>query len=147
MKVRINGFDIECTPEEFLELTREIGKTGQSGQSIDEIQQLPDDFKPSPYKPNPNFPNDDTWIRHPDVVALYGCRVYSHPLESTTIEYTGETALDANFWEEFNKQKEVDIKEVDMDAKKKAYYEKRKALREKPKDFPPYLDSPKPSKE
>ena len=142
MKVRINGFDIECTPDEFLELTREMAKEGQAGQSIGEIQKLPDDFKPNPYQPNPNFPNDDTWIRHPDVVALYGCRVYPHPFESTTTTYTGETALDANFWEEFNKQKEVD-----MDAKKKAYYEKRKALREKPKDFPPYLDSPKPSKE
>lgn len=141
MKVKINGFDIECTPEEFLELTREMGKAGQAGQSFDEIQKLPDDFKPSPYKPNPNFPNDDTWIRHPDVVALYGCQVYPHPLESTTIAYTGETALDANFWEEFNKQKEADI-----DAKK-AHYEKQKALREKPKDFPPYLDSPKPNKE
>jgi hypothetical protein len=33
-----------------------------------------------------------------------------------------------------------------VDAKK-AHYEKQKALREKSKDFPPYLDSPKPSKE
>ena len=140
MKVKINGFDIECTPEEFLELTRKLG--GQAGQSFDEIQKLPDDFKPNPYKPNPNFPNDDTWIRYPDVVALYGCQVYPQkPFEPTTITYTGETALDASFWEEFNKQKEND-----MDAKK-AHYEKQKALREKPKDFPPYLDSPKPSKE
>ena len=142
MKVRINGFDIECTPDEFLELTREMAKEGQAGQSIGEIQKLPDDFKPNPYKPNPNFPNDDTWIKYPDVVALYGCQVYPQPLEPTTITYTGETALDANFWEEFNKQKENDI-----EAKRKAYYEKRKALREKPKDFPPYLDNPKPSKE
>ena len=143
MKVRINGFDIECTPEEFLELTREMAKEGQAGQSIDEIQQLPDDFKPNPYKPNPHFPNDDTWIRHPDVVALYGCQVYpQNPFEPTTITYTGETALDANFWEEFNKQKEADTQE-----RRKAHYEKQKALREKPKDFPPYLDSPKPSKE
>ena len=142
MKVRINGFDIECTPDEFLELTREMAKEGQAGQSIGEIQKLPDDFKPNPYQPNPNFPNDDTWIKYPDVVALYGCQVYPQQLEPTTITYTGETALDANFWEEFNKQKENDI-----EAKRKAYYEKRKALREKPKDFPPYLDSPKPSKE
>ena len=142
MKVRINGFDIECTPEEFLELTRGMAKDGQAGQSVDEIQKLPDDFKPNPYQPNPNFPNDDTWIRHPDVVALYGCQVYPQQLEPTTITYTGQTALDTNFWEEFNKQKENDI-----EAKRKAYYEKRKALREKPKDFPPYLDSPKPSKE
>lgn len=142
MKVRINGFDIECTPDEFLELTREMAKEGQAGQSIGEIQKLPDDFKPQPYKPNPNFPNDDTWIKYPDVVALYGCQVYPQQLEPTTITYTGETALDANFWEEFNKQKENDI-----EAKRKAYYEKRKALREKPKDFPPYLDNPKPSKE
>ena len=118
-----------------------MAKDGQAGQSIGEIQKLPDDFKPNPY--NPNFPNDDTWIRHPDVVALYGCQVYpQNPFEPTTITYTGETALDASFWEEFNKQKEVDI-----EAKRKAEYEKRKALREKPKDFPPYLDNPKPSKE
>lgn len=143
MKVRINGFDIECTPDEFLELTREMAKEGQAGQSIGEIQKLPDDFKPNPYKPNPNFPNDDTWIKYPGVVALYGCQVYpQNPFEPTTITYTGETALDANFWEEFNKQKENDI-----EAKRKAYYEKRKAIGEKPKDFPPYLDSPKPSKE
>lgn len=143
MKVKINGFDIECTPEEFLELTREMGKAGQAGQSFDEIQKLPDDFKPNPYKPNPNFPNDDTWIRHPDVVALYGCQVYpQNPFEPTTITYTGETALDASFWEEFNKQKEADTQE-----RRKAHYEKQKALIEKPKDFPPYLDSPKPNKE
>lgn len=143
MKVRINGFDIECTPEEFLELTREMAKDGQAGQSIGEIQKLPDDYKPSPYKPNPNFPNDDTWIKHPDVVALYGCQVYTqNPFEPTTITYTGETALDASFWEEFNKQKEADTQE-----RRKAHYEKQKALREKPKDFPPYLDCPKPSKE
>lgn len=142
MKVRINGFDIECTPDEFLELTREMAKDGQAGKSIGEIQKLPDDFKPNPYKPNPNFPNDDTWIKYPDVVALYGCQVYPQQLEPTTITYTGETALDANFWEEFNKQKENDI-----EAKRKAYYEKRKAIGEKPKDFPPYLDNPKPSKE
>ena len=138
MKVRINGFDIECTPEEFLELTREMAKDGQAGQSVDEIQKLPDDYKPNPY-----IINDDTWIKHPDVVALYGCQVYpQNPYEPTTITYTGKTALDENFWKEFNEQKEKDV-----EAKRKAYYEKKKALSEKPKDFPPYLDSPKPSKE
>ena len=53
MKVRINGFDIECTPEEFLRLTREM----EAGQLVDEFQTLPDDVKIGPYKPNPNFPN------------------------------------------------------------------------------------------
>ena len=38
-------------------------------------------------------------------------------------------------------------KEADTQERRKAHYEKQKALREKPKDFPPYLDSPKPSKE
>lgn len=143
MKVRINGFDVECTTEEFLELTREMAKAGQASQSIDEIQQLPDDFKPSPYKPNPNFPNDDTWFKHPGLIEWYGCQDYpQNPNDFVTITYTGDTALfDANFWEEFNKQKENVING------KKAYYEKQKALRKKPKDFPPYLDSPKPSKE
>ena len=126
MKVRINGFDIECTPKEFLELTREMGKAGQAGQLVDEIQKLPDDFKSSPYKPNPNFPNDDTWIRHPDVVALYGCQV-SYPNDINPY-YTGKTALDENFWKEFNEQKEQETEA------KKAYYEKKKALRAKPKE-------------
>lgn len=99
MKVRINGFDIECTPDEFLELTREMGKIGQAGQSIDEIQQLPDDFKPSPYKPNPNFPNDDTWLKHPGLIEWYGYQDHSqNPNDFVTITYTGDRALfDANF--------------------------------------------------
>ena len=41
MKVRINGFDIECTPEEFLRLTLEM----EVGQLVDEFQTLPDDVK------------------------------------------------------------------------------------------------------
>lgn len=122
MKVRINGFDIECTPEEFLRLTRETDKAGQAGQSVDEIQTLPDDVKIGPYKPNPNFPNYDTWKIHPD---------------DFNPSCAGKTAVDENFWKEFNEQKE-------MDAGKAHYCEKLKALKEKSKDFPPYIDCPKP---
>lgn len=122
MKVKINGFDIACTPEEFLRLTREMGKTGQADQSVDEFQQLPDDFKIGPYKPNPNFPNYDTWKIHPDDIISF---------------YAGKTAVDENFWKEFNEQKE-------KDAGKAHYCEKLKTLKEKPKDFPPYIDCPKP---
>ena len=39
MKVTINGYQIECTPEEFLELTRELKKEG-----IAETQILPNDY-------------------------------------------------------------------------------------------------------
>ena len=124
MKVRINGFDVECTPEEFLRLTREMGKAGQAGQSVDEFQTLPDDFKIGPYKPNPYFPNDDTWKLHPSDI---------------TLRYAGKTVVDENFWKEFNEQKE-------KDAKKAHYYEKLKVLKEKHKDFPPYIDCPKPGK-
>lgn len=122
MKVRINGFDIECTPEEFLRLTREMDKAGQAGQSVDEIQTLPDDFKIGPYKPNPYFLNDDTWKRH---------------LNDFNPSCAGKTAVDENFWKEFNEQKE-------KDAGKAHYCEKLKTLKEKPKDFPPYIDCPKP---
>lgn len=124
MKVRINGFDIECTPTEFLWLTREMGKAGQAGQSVDEFQTLPDDIKIGPYEPNPYFPNDDTWKRHPD---------------DFNPSCAGKTAVDENFRKEFSEQKE-------KDAKKAHYYEKLKALKEKPKDFPPYIDCPKPGK-
>ncbi len=124
MKVRINGFDIECTPEEFLRLTHEMGKAGQAGQSVDEFQTLPDDFKIGPYKPNPYFLNDDTWKRHPD---------------DFNPSCAGKTSVDENFWKEFNEQKE-------KDTGKAHYYEKLKALKEKPKDFPPYIDCPKPGK-
>lgn len=62
MKVRINGFDIECTPEEFLRLTREM----EVGQLVDEFQTLPDDVKIGPYKPNPNFPNYDSFKETPN---------------------------------------------------------------------------------
>lgn len=130
MKVRINGFDIECTPEEFLRLTREMGKAGQAGQSIDEFQQLPDDFKFNPYKPNPYFLNDDTWKRHPD---------------DFNPSYTGKTAIDENFWKEFNEQKEKQFNEQkEKDSRKTHYCEKLKALKEKSNDFPPYIDCPKP---
>lgn len=122
MKVRINGFDIECTPTEFLWLTREMDKAGQAGQSVEEFQTLPDNFKIGPYKPNPNFPNDDTWKIHPDDIISF---------------YAGKTAVDENFWKEFNEQKE-------KDAGKAHYCEKLKTLKEKPKDFPPYIDCPKP---
>ena len=124
MKVRINGFDIECTPEEFLRLTCEMGKAVQAGQSVDEFQTLPDDIKIGPYEPNPNFPNYDAWKIHPDDIIPF---------------YAGKTAVDENFWKEFNEQKE-------QDARKAHYYEKPKALKEKPKDFPPYIDCPKPGK-
>ena len=124
MKVRINGFDIECAPEEFLRLIREMGKAGQAGQSVDEFQTLPDDIKIGPYEPNPNFPNYDTWKIHPDDIIPF---------------YAGKTAVDENFWKEFNEQKE-------KDSRKAHYYEKPKALKEKPKDFPPYIDCPKPGK-
>ena len=122
MKVRINGFDIECTPEEFLRLTRETDKAGQAGQSVDEFQTLPDDVKIGPYEPNPNFPNYDTWKIHPDDIIPF---------------YAGKTAVDENFWKEFNEQKE-------KDTGKAHYCEKLKALKEKSKDFPPYIDCPKP---
>ena len=124
MKVRINGFDIEYTPEELLRLTREMGKAGQAGQSVDEFQTLPDDIKIGPYEPNPNFPNYDAWKIHPDDIIPF---------------YAGKTAVDENFWKEFNEQKE-------QDARKAHYYEKPKALKEKSKDFPPYIDCPKPGK-
>lgn len=124
MKVRINGFDIECAPEEFLRLTREMDKAGQAGQSVDEFQTLPDDIKIGPYESNPNFPNYDTWKIHPDDIIPF---------------YAGKTAVDENFWKEFNEQKE-------KDSRKAHYYEKPKALKEKPKDFPPYIDCPKPGK-
>ena len=124
MKVRINGFDIECTPEEFLRLTREMDKAGQAGQSVDEFQTLPDDIKIGSYEPNPNFPNYDAWKIHPDDIIPF---------------YAGKTAVDENFWKEFNEQKE-------QDARKTHYCEKPKALKEKPKDFPPYIDCPKPGK-
>ena len=124
MKVRINGFDIECTPEEFLRLTREMGKAGQAGQSVDEFQTLPDDIKIGPYEPNPNFPNYDTWKIQPDDIIPF---------------YAGKTVVDENFWKEFNEQKE-------KDSRKTHYCEKPKALKETPKDFPPYIDCPKPGK-
>ena len=100
MKVRINGFDIECTPEEFLRLTREM----EAGQSVDEFQTLPDDVKIGQYKPNPNFPNYDTWKRHPDDIISF---------------YAGKTSVDENFWKEFNEQKE-------KDSRKAHYCEKTK---------------------
>ena len=124
MKVKINGFDIECTPAEFLELTRETGKAGQAAQPFDEFQTLPDDIKIGPYEPNPNFPNYDAWKIHPDDIISF---------------YAGKTVVDENFWKEFNEQKEKDAKKAD-------YYEKLKALKEKPKDFPPYIDCPKSGK-
>lgn len=132
MKVKINGFDIECTPEEFLRLTREMDKAGQAGQSVDEFQQLPDDFKFNPYKPNPYFLNDDTWKRHPD---------------DFNPSCAGKTAVDENFWKEFNEQKEKQFNEQkEKDAGKAHYCEKPKTLKETPKDFPPYIDCPKPGK-
>ena len=124
MKVRINGFDIECTPEEFLRLTHEMDKAGQADQSVDEFQTLPDDIKIGPYEPNPYFLNDDIWKRHPD---------------DFNPTCAGKTVVDENFWKEFNEQKEKDAKKAD-------YYEKPKALKETSKDFPPYIDCPKPGK-
>ena len=60
MKVRINGFVIECTPEELLRLSLEL----EVGRLVDEFQTLPDDVKIGPYKTNPNFPNYDSFKRN-----------------------------------------------------------------------------------
>ena len=133
MKVTINGYQIEFTPEEFLELTRELKKEG-----IAETQILPDDYNPLP---------DDyrKWISPKpwSEVALYGCQVPG-PFtcdNGKTVEYTGETSITADM---FKSNTEADNPPRARETRKE-YYERRKALREaeRPKDFPPYLDLPK----
>lgn len=131
MKVIINGYQIECTPQEFLELTREMGNSG-----IAEKQVLPDDYKPltDDYKkwiePKPNT-----------MVALYGCQIPGPVTygDGSTAIYTGETSLSDNM---FKLDTEADARRED----RREYYKRKKALREaprRPKDFPPYLDLPK----
>lgn len=106
-----------------------MGKAGQAGQSVDEFQTLPDDIKIGPYEPNPYFPNDDTWKLHPSDI---------------TLRYAGKTVVDENFRKEFNEQKEKQFNEQkEKDSRKTHYCEKPKALKETPKDFPPYIDCPK----
>lgn len=87
MKVKFNGYEIECTPQEFMELT---GSQGKADKALDEIQKLPDNYK---------LPDDyDRWLKHPDVVALYGCQVWE-PVKFTpgltNITYSGESSLSA----------------------------------------------------
>ena len=133
MKVTINGYQIECTPEEFLELTRELKKEG-----IAETQILPDDFNslPDDYR---KWISPKPWSE----VALYGCQVpgpFTYDNDKT-VEYTGRTSITADM---FKSNTETD-NPPRARADKKEYYERRKTLREaeRPKDFPPYLDLPK----
>ena len=133
MKVTINGYQIECTPEEFLELTRELKKEG-----IAETQVLPDDYKPLPddYR---KWISPKPWTE----VALYGCQVpgpFTYE-NGGTVEYTGGTSITEDMFKSNTETNNPPRARAD----KKEYYERRKALREaeRPKDFPPYLDLPK----
>lgn len=133
MKVTINGYQIECTPEEFLELTRELKKEG-----IAETQILPDDYKPLPedYR---KWISPKPWTE----VALYGCQVpgpFTYE-NGGTVEYTGGTSITESMFKDNTETTNPPRARAD----KKEYYERRKALREaeRPKDFPPYLDLPK----
>lgn len=133
MKVTINGYQIECTPEEFLELTRELKKEG-----IAETQVLPDDYKPLPedYR---KWISPKPWTE----VALYGCQVpgpFTYE-NGGTVEYTGGTSITESMFKDNTETTNPPRARAD----KKEYYERRKALREaeRPKDFPPYLDLPK----
>ena len=133
MKVTINGYQIECTPEEFLELTRELKKEG-----IAETQTLPDDYKPLPedYR---KWISPKPWTE----VALYGCQVpgpFTYD-NGGTVEYTGGTSITESMFKDNTENNNPSRAR----ANKKEYYERRKALREaeRPKDFPPYLDLPK----
>ena len=133
MKVTINGYQIECTPEEFLELTRELKKEG-----ITETQILPDDYKPLPddYR---KWISPKPWTE----VALYGCQVpgpFTYD-NGGTVEYTGETSITESMFKDNTETNKPPRARAD----KKEYYERKKALREteRPKDFPPYLDYPK----
>lgn len=133
MKVTINGYQIECTPEEFLELTRELKKEG-----IAETQTLPDDYKPLPedYR---KWISPKPWTE----VALYGCQVpgpFTYD-NGGTVEYTGGTSITESMFKDNTENNNPPRAR----ANKKEYYERRKALREteRPKDFPPYLDLPK----
>ena len=78
MKVRINGYDIECTPQEFKELTG--GKPAEN--SLGDIQRLPDDISLGPHVLGPyvdhiepyRLPDDyRQWIKPSDPVTAYGC--------------------------------------------------------------------------
>lgn len=133
MKVTINGYQIECTPEEFLELTRELKKEG-----IAETQILPDDYKPLPedYR---KWISPKPWSE----VALYGCQVpgpFTYDNDKT-VEYTGGTSITADMFKSNTETNNPPRARAD----RKEYYERKKALREaeRPKDFPPYLDLPK----
>lgn len=133
MKVTINGYQIECTPEEFLELTRELKKEG-----IAETQVLPDDYKPLPedYR---KWISPKPWTE----VVLYGCQVpgpFTYE-NGGTVEYTGGTSITESMFKDNTETTNPPRARAD----KKEYYERRKALREaeRPKDFPPYLDLPK----
>lgn len=133
MKVTINGYQIECTPEEFLELTRELKKEG-----IAETQILPDNYKPLPedYR---KWISPKPWTE----VALYGCQVpgpFTYD-NGGTVEYTGETSITESMFKDNTETNNPPRARAD----RKEYYERRKALREaeRSKDFPPYLDLPK----
>ncbi len=140
MKVTINGYQIECTPEEFLELTRELKKEG-----IAEPQILPDDYKPLPddYR---KWISPKPWTE----VASYGCQVpgpFTYGNGECTYEkiepaeYTGRTSITESMFKDNTETNKPPRARAD----KKEYYERKKALREaeRPKDFPPYLDFPK----
>ena len=85
MKVRINGYDIECTPQEFKELTG--GKP--AGSSLGDIQRLPDDIAIGPYVDHfePYKLPDDyrQWIKPSETVALYGCQSTSQSTDMTPV--------------------------------------------------------------
>ena len=151
MKVTINGYEIECTPEEFQKLMDMFGQ-GTAGQSTDELRKLldrpanpyklPDDYdkwiKPgSPVTAYGCQPADDydTWIKHPDVVALYGCTV---PNDISVTPLTGS----------YTEAVTPAVKEYSEMDRREAF-RKRRELREarRNKDFPPYLDCPKSERE
>lgn len=155
MKVRINGYDIECTPEEFIELTRAIGKEKitQEPDGIPEIN-LPKDYRDwlKPNGPVTAYGCDqdyDRWFKHPDIVALYGCQITEQPSEiPVTPTYTGDTALTQKFWDDIHREKVEEFKK--RRSKRHEDFLKRQSElteRERSKDFPPYLDTPKPDKE
>jgi hypothetical protein len=134
MKVTINGYEIECTPEEFQKLMDIFGQ-GSTGQSVDEFRKLPDSIEIGPTNPY-KLPDDyDRWIKHPDVVALYGCTV-SNDISVTPLTGSYTEAVTPAVKE----YSEMDRREA---------FRKRKELREarRNKDFPPYLDCPKPEQE
>lgn len=146
MKVRINGYDIECTPEEFIELTGAIGKEKitQEPDGIPKIN-LPKDYRDwlKPYGPVTAYGCDQGFV------ALYGCQITEQPSEiPVTPTYTGDTALTQKFWDDIHREKVEEFKK--RRSKRHEDFLKRQSElteRERPKDFPPYLDTPKPDKE